>query len=78
MGLIIKIHRQDSSLERVIVKEGYVDITFHKGIGHKPFIRFAGDERTDVAFEGRVELYSETGAHLGSTSPENQLKGNGR
>jgi hypothetical protein len=77
MGLIIKIHRADNSLERVIVKEGCVDVIFHKGAGHKPFMRFNKDEKSDVDFEGRVELYSDTGTHLGTTHSDH-VKGAGR
>jgi hypothetical protein len=77
MGLIIKIHLADGTLERVITKGGDVDVTFHKGGGHKPFIRFNKDPATDVDFSGQVSLFTEMGAHL-ETISEHQLKLMGR
>lgn len=68
MGLVIKIHRADGTLERVISKTGDVDVTFHKGGGHKPFIRFNKDTATDVDFDGEVSVFNEYGTHLETIS----------
>ena len=64
MGLIIKVLRTDGTLERVISKTGDVDVTFHKGSGHKPFMRFNNDPATDVDYSGTVAVFSEMGARL--------------
>lgn len=69
MGLIIKIHRADGTLDRVISREGNVDVMFYKGIGHKSFMRFDKNDQTDVDFDGPVSVFTEMGAHLETISP---------
>lgn len=70
MGLIIKIHRADGALEQVITKSGDVSVVFYNLEAGNPFMRFDKNDRTDVHFTGRVELYTESGVHLGTTKPK--------
>jgi len=70
MGLIIKIHRAEGALEQIITKSGDVSVVFYNLEASNPFMRFNKDGQTDVHFTGRVELYTESGVHLGTTKPK--------
>lgn len=73
MGLIIKVLRQDGTLERVIAKGGDVEVTFNKGNGNKPFMRFNKDPSTDIDFNGSVSVFTDMGAPL-ETITDHQLQ----